>query len=183
MKFKQILYNLFNIANTFPIKAKSKEHLKKIINRQITSHGIHCDLNHIDVSEITDMSGLFEGSKFNGNISNWNVACVKNMDSMFYGSHFNGDISKWSVSAVTNMERMFENSLFAGDLSLWDTSNVLSFYRAFSASIAPRPYWYEYGNVDTTAIEIKKYRIPLEEKENLQNALPQIDKRVTISKI
>ena len=39
---------------------------------------------------------MFEGSQFNGDISNWNVSNVGWMDGMFYNSNFNGDISKWA---------------------------------------------------------------------------------------
>jgi hypothetical protein len=39
------------------------------------------------------------------------------MGSMFEGSYFNGDISQWNVSNVTNMSCMFKDSLFNGDIS------------------------------------------------------------------
>ena len=43
---------------------------------------------------------------------------------MFFKSKFNGDISKWDVSGVENMEFMFANSKFNRDISKWDVSNV-----------------------------------------------------------
>jgi surface protein len=46
-------------------------------------------------------------SKFNNDISNWNVSNVINMKEMFYESIFNKDISKWDVSKVTDMSLMF----------------------------------------------------------------------------
>ena len=46
------------------------------------------------------MRGVFYRSKFNGDISNWNVSNVKNMRSMFLYSKFNSDISNWDVSNV-----------------------------------------------------------------------------------
>jgi len=55
----------------------NKEELKKIIENSIQTEGPECDLNDIDVSDITDMSGLFNGSKFNGDISKWNVTNTK----------------------------------------------------------------------------------------------------------
>jgi len=36
---------------------------------------------------------------------------------MFEDSKFNGDISQWDVSNVTNMCGMFSNSVFNGDIS------------------------------------------------------------------
>jgi surface protein len=39
------------------------------------------------------MNMIFCGSKFNGDISKWDVSNVKNMGGMFYMSIFNGDIS------------------------------------------------------------------------------------------
>ena len=40
---------------------------------------------------------MFEESKFNGDISNWDVSSVKYMYHMFEKSKFNGDISNWNV--------------------------------------------------------------------------------------
>lgn len=41
------------------------------------------------------MSNMFEFSKFNSDISNWDVSNVTNMDGMFWKSQFNRDISNW----------------------------------------------------------------------------------------
>jgi surface protein len=43
------------------------------------------------------MSNMFAYSKFNGDISKWNVAKVADMSSMFCGSKFGGDIGNWKV--------------------------------------------------------------------------------------
>ena len=98
---------------------KTKEELGNLINELIEERGNEADLNDIDVSQITDMSYLFYGSQFNGNISNWNVSGVGYMDHMFAYSQFNGDISNWDVSNVEDMYCMFFNSKFNGDISNW----------------------------------------------------------------
>ena len=66
------------------------------------------------------MSRLFEDSKFNGDISQWDVSNVTNMEYMFKGSKFNGDISQWDVSSDTNISGMFDDSDFEG--AYWSSS-------------------------------------------------------------
>ena len=66
------------------------------------------DLNFLDVSRVTDMSGLFNGF--------CSLAWFK----------IKLDISQWDVSNVTKMAHMFEgcDNVDFGDLSRWDRSKV-----------------------------------------------------------
>ena len=52
--------------NYFP---ETKKELINIIKQRIKEKGNEVDLNDIDVSKITDMSNLFNGTDFNGDIS------------------------------------------------------------------------------------------------------------------
>ena len=98
--------------------------IKDTTNRSIKVLGDECNLNFIDTELITNMKYMFQDSKFNGDISNWNVGNVTDMRYMFDGSEFNGDISNWDVRNVTNMYSMFNYSKFNGDISNWDVENV-----------------------------------------------------------
>ena len=49
------------------------------------------------------MSYMFARTKFNRNISEWNVSNVRNMEGMFYSSGFKNFIASWDVSNVENM--------------------------------------------------------------------------------
>ena len=128
-------------------KPKTKEELVKIMIEEIETNGPDCSLNHIDVSNITDMSYLFRGgnankyqmghpilSEFDGDVSDWDVSSVTNMNYMFYNSKFNGDISNWDVSSVKTMSWMFYGSKFNGDISNWDVSNVTNMRAMFAHS-------------------------------------------------
>ena len=166
------------------VVAKDLDHLKRLVLREIGRNGPKCDLNHIDVSHltdlshlfsdvpgfdldgvedpkkrerikrdcairasfdgdislwdvshVTDMSGLFMGSKFNGDIAAWDVSNVKSLVETFMYSSFNGDISKWDVSNVEYMEWTFDGSYgFGDDISGWDTSNVKTMVKMFEGA-------------------------------------------------
>ena len=105
-------------------KVYDYDELKDLIDYFIKQFGNKCNLNWIDVSNITDMHGMFLGSVFNGDISQWDVSNVTDMGAMFRSSKFKGDISNWDVSNVINMRWMFSSSKFTGDLRQWNVSNV-----------------------------------------------------------
>ena len=114
-------------SNSYKYFPKTKKELKDIIFKRIEAEGNEVDLNDIDVSEITDMSELFNNLfNFRGNISQWDVSNVTNMQGMFYWCEsFNQDISNWNVSNVTNMQGMFAwCEAFNQDISNWDVPKV-----------------------------------------------------------
>ena len=120
---------------------KTKEELVEIIKAEVKRKGWNCSLNHIDVSQITDMSYLFSSNcyngyelgEFDGDISRWDVSNVKNMSHMFYGAEsFNRPIGDWDVSNVTNMETMFCHAhSFNQPIGNWDVSNVINMAEMF----------------------------------------------------
>ena len=86
------------------------------------------DISDWDVSNVTDMIGLFSGAiSFNQDISNWDVSEVINMSYMFFNCiEFNQDIGNWNVSNVMDMSGMFGKAImFDQDLNGWNTSNVI----------------------------------------------------------
>jgi surface protein len=99
-----------NKKSQYTLFPKTKDELKQMIRDEIGEQGFNCDLNHIDVSNITDMSYLFKFSKFNGDISKWNVSKVENMSGMFWNSKFNRDISNWKINPECVTYDMFYRS-------------------------------------------------------------------------
>ena len=118
------LYNLVNIDADL-----SKICISKITNLSDLNMQPKGDIGNWDVSNVTNMNGLFKRpstNTFNADIGNWDVSNVESMVSMFWNAtEFNQDISEWDVGNVTDMHSMFaEASSFNQDLNNWDVSNV-----------------------------------------------------------
>ena len=73
-------------------------------------YSLNIDISQWDVSNVTNMNGMFVGCSnfFGKGLENWNVSNVINMSYMFcYCKNFNCDLSQWDVSNVTDMSGMF----------------------------------------------------------------------------
>lgn len=93
------------------------------------------DISTWDVSQVTDMSNLFQNkTTFNGDISAWDVSNVLTMKSMFKeADSFNQDIGDWDVSNVTDMSWMFDGAkAFNQNINSWNVSSVTDMSRMFS---------------------------------------------------
>ena len=63
-------------------KANDNE-IPLLVTNCVTIFGDDCNLNWIDVSNVTNMNKLFADSTFNGDISDWDVRNGSNFDAMF----------------------------------------------------------------------------------------------------
>ena len=88
-------------------KVNNTDELKKLIECCIKTLGNKCNLNWIDVSNITNMEGIFYNSTFNGNISKWDVSNVTIMSQMFEYAEFNQDISNWNIAKAPYSKNIF----------------------------------------------------------------------------
>jgi len=95
---------------------------EQLIGEEIVS------ISQWDVSEITDMSSLFEDNhEFNEDISNWDVSNVTTMEKMFCNAtSFNQRIRKWNVKNVTTMEKMFFNATSFSSVVEMDVPNLIT---------------------------------------------------------
>tara|TARA_B110000459_G_scaffold194420_1_gene233868 strand:- start:753 stop:1796 length:1044 start_codon:yes stop_codon:yes gene_type:complete len=109
------------------------------LNNLFAATTVNFDITSWDVSNVTDMSGLFKRvSSFNQDIGLWDVSKVTNMKGLFYqASSFNQDLSAWEVGKVTAMAEMFYGSVaFNHDLSAWKVNEVTDMTRMFFLSMS-----------------------------------------------
>jgi len=91
-----------------------------------------------DTSSVTDMSFMFASTTNLTSVSLSDTSNVTDMSYMFYfADAFNGDLSSWNTSKVTNMKAMFQVAeSFNQDISSWNTSNVTDMSGLFSRATA-----------------------------------------------
>ncbi|NVM19986.1 MAG: DUF285 domain-containing protein [Candidatus Lokiarchaeota archaeon] len=95
------------------------------------------NINEWDVSNVEDMSHMFQWTSFNQSIEGWDVSNVKDMSYMFDSTQaFNQDICNWDVSSVTDMSYMFSDAdYFNQNIGNWDVSSVTDMsWMLFAAS-------------------------------------------------
>lgn len=122
-------------APATPTRPATPMELYREVRKEIDLRGPHCSLNHIDVSGLTSLAGIFANTPFVGDISQWNVSNALALDRMFENCPFNGDISGWQTKNVHSMQGMFKGSAFNGDISQWDTSQVRDMSEMFRDSV------------------------------------------------
>lgn len=118
-----------------------KETIKKLMFDIAKHRSIECKLSNFDVSQITDMNGLFENfpfdtankHKYDVDITGWDVSNVVRMDFMFCNSYgFNQPLNEWNVSNVKTMKSMFAfATVFNQPLDSWNVSNTINMDKMF----------------------------------------------------
>ena len=108
---------MFNYVGFFNAKTCN---IGDLSEKQITKNGI--TYKAWDVSNVINMKDMFRYSKleFFGNIGNWNVSSVTDMSGMFEGSrqikNYTLDLSAWDTGKVTKYEKF--DQLYTGKIIL-----------------------------------------------------------------
>jgi surface protein len=86
----------------------------------------------------TDITGCFDSTQFNSNISIWNISRIRNLSllNLFANSTFNNSsINNLNISSITQLNSMFmANTTFNQPLNNWNTSNVGDMQYLFSGA-------------------------------------------------
>ena len=135
------------VHKSYSCSPQSKKELKEILKERLEKDP-NANLNDIDVSNITDMTFLFNGlDPHNIDIYQWDVSNVEDMRFMFKGcTEFNSDLSNWDVSNVQDMRSMFwDCNKFDSDISDWDVSKVEDMHYMFDGCVSMKklPDWFK----------------------------------------
>ncbi len=102
-----------------------------------------------NLENTTNLRSMFSGTILTGDpdLSAWDVSGVTNMSGMFNISGFDGNIRTWDVSNVTDMSYMFQfNPVFNQDLTNWCVRNIDSVPDSFTTNesklhVTNHPKW------------------------------------------
>ena len=136
------------------------------------AHAFFGPMSQWDVSDVTDMSRLFERRGdderlFRGNIAQWDVSNVQTFSYMFaQQTAFNRSLSRWKVSSALNMAGMFMGcSVFDQSLATWapHVSKVRNMSQMFRMFENFGPINLGLSNWDVSSVEKMDYMFALTE--------------------
>lgn len=130
--------NMFNSSGLVQISTGDAPDLSKVTSlaSMFNATDFNSNINHWDVSTITDMSSMFRlNDFFNQSLDSWDVSNVEDFSSMFSGaSSFNQPLDNWLMSSATDLAGMFAGTPFNHPLNDWDVSKVTDMSSMFSGS-------------------------------------------------
>ena len=94
---------------------------------------INVDVSSFNTTNVTDMTAMFSSCYLiNPDTSNWSVGNVTSMEGMFAATKFNRDLSGWDMRKVTQTQLMFSDCReFNSPLDNWDLASVTDVHSMF----------------------------------------------------
>ena len=111
--------------------ANSEELREYVRNNKEAINSNRLVITNWDVSDVTDMRGLFEGLESFNQQLDWATSNVTTMSLMFRGCRSFNQLLKWDTSKVEYMGATFEGCSSFNQLLEWDTRNVTTVRAAF----------------------------------------------------
>ena len=92
-----------------PMTIYTRDELNAEIQKAMDTNvlGARCDLNHLDLGNMYNLSDLFRNSVFSGDISQWRMDTIQDVRGMFANSMFDGDLSQWNIHSSMCLDGMF----------------------------------------------------------------------------
>ena len=122
--------NMFAYCTDVELDTSTRPNLAGVHSMRNMFYGtsrFNSDISDWNVSSVTDMTGMFyEASLFDQALDRWDVSHVTTMSRMFaFATRFNHPIGDWNVSAVHSMASMFKGAaVFDQPIGRWDVSHV-----------------------------------------------------------
>lgn len=116
--FERSFYGCSNLVGSFT-DAPNLTNVTDLSRAFLNCPSFNQPLNNWDVSNVTDMLGMFAGSVnatpvFNQPLNNWDVSNVTNMFAMFSNAKaFDQDISDWDITSVTDFSSFSQRATFS----------------------------------------------------------------------
>jgi len=132
VEFANNMYLRFLIFKQIEIKRLNSKKITNMHRMFARSGNVIENLSDLDVSNVTNMTGMFSECHWLNQPLNWDVSKVTNMSFMFSGCENFDQPLNWNVSNVTIMSIMFDGCESFNQPLNWDVSKVTSMATMFA---------------------------------------------------